>query len=142
VAEDSLLGGHPITDAILNNTAEILLSLFIPWQSLPLLLRESALTLENSISRYYHVWITTEPSLPLYLQIFASNIEMLQKSKEDCQVDALLQKQSADHTLAVDEDLRNGELYPKSDNEGSCPDSNIDETFSTETLLTAFSSIS
>jgi hypothetical protein len=57
-------------------------------------------------------------------------------------VDTLLRKQSADHTLAVDEDLRDGEPYPESDNEGSCPDSNIDETFSTETLLTAFSLIS
>jgi hypothetical protein len=142
VAEDSLPGGHPTTDAILNDTAEILLGLFIPWQNLPLLLRESALTPENSISRYYRVWITTEPSLPPYLRTFASNIEMLRKSKEDCQVDALLRKQSADHTLAVDEDLRDGEPYPESDNEGSCPDSNIDETFSTETLLTAFSSIS
>jgi hypothetical protein len=88
------------------------------------------------------MWITTEPSLPPYLQTFASNIEMLWKSKEDCQVDALLQKQSADHILAVDEDLRDREPYPKSDNEGSCPDSNINKTFSTETLLTTFSSIS
>jgi hypothetical protein len=30
-AEDSVLGGHPITTAIQNGLAEILLGLFIPW---------------------------------------------------------------------------------------------------------------
>jgi hypothetical protein len=141
-AEDSLPGGHPSTDAILNDMAEVLLGLFIPWENLPSLLRQSTSTPENSINRYYRVWTAIEPSLPAYIRTFASNIELLLKSKEDCQVDALLRKQSADHTVPVDEDLRDEDPYLESDDESSRPESNIDETFSSETLLTAFSSIS
>jgi hypothetical protein len=31
-AEDSIPGGHPKTDAIINDLAEIFLGLFVPWQ--------------------------------------------------------------------------------------------------------------
>jgi hypothetical protein len=138
-----LPGGHPTTDAILNDTAEVLRGLFVPWEKLASLLGESALIPEPSTNRYYRVWIATEPSFPSYIRTFASNLEMLQKSKEDCQLDALLRKQSAHElSFAIDEDLSDENPYPESDNETSCPDSNINETFSTETLLTAFSSIS
>ncbi|KAL2785260.1 hypothetical protein BJX66DRAFT_329424 [Aspergillus keveii] len=34
-AKDSLPGGHPPTDAILNDMAEIFLGLFVPWERLP-----------------------------------------------------------------------------------------------------------
>jgi hypothetical protein len=80
-AEDSLLGSHPPTDAILNDMAEVLFGLFIPWENLPSLLPHSTLTPGNSINGYYRVWTATELSLPPYIRTFASNIEMLRKSK-------------------------------------------------------------
>jgi hypothetical protein len=36
-AEDSIPGGHPIIDTILNDMAEIFLGLFVPWEQLPAL---------------------------------------------------------------------------------------------------------
>jgi hypothetical protein len=41
-AEDSIPGGHPTTDAILNDLAEIFIGLFVPWERLPDLSRRHA----------------------------------------------------------------------------------------------------
>ena len=40
--EDSVAGGHPMTDAVMNDIAEILLGLFVPWDKLPLLFLQHA----------------------------------------------------------------------------------------------------
>lgn len=141
-AEDSLRGGHPATNAILNDMAEILLGLFVPWEQLAELVQPSLLTAENERRTYHSVWSTVEPTLSPYIRTFANNIELLRKSKEDCQADAMLQKQSACHATAMDINLDDQQNLPPDSDDETCPlDPSIDETFNTETLLTAFSSI-
>jgi hypothetical protein len=90
-AEDLLPGGHPATNAILNDMAEIFLGLFIPWERLPDLVQQPLPTATEHIP-YHPVWSSVEPTLPPYIRTFAKNIELLRKSKEDCQADALLQQ--------------------------------------------------
>ncbi|KAF7586547.1 hypothetical protein BBP40_008687 [Aspergillus hancockii] len=139
-AEDSLPGGHPNTDAILNDLAEVLLGLFIPWQRIAPLFQQQPVMGQSKQNTHHHVWLAVEPTLPPQIRTFANNIELLQKSKEDCQADALLRKQSAYHASAADKHLDNLE-NPPLDSNNDLFKPNIDETYNTETLLTAFSSI-
>jgi hypothetical protein len=55
--EDSIQGGHPKTDDIVNDIAEILLGLFVPWQDLPPLFIRHA----TSLNPYTRVWSAVEP---------------------------------------------------------------------------------
>lgn len=138
-AEDSLPGGHPTTTAILNDMAEIFLGLFVPWERLVDFFSPSPFTPEGSHDAYQHLWSRLEPTLPAYIRTYANNIELLRKSKEDCQLDAILQKQSTYHASATDEDLDDSQSpLPGSGDEQHQPDV---ETFTTETLLAAFSFI-
>jgi hypothetical protein len=83
--EDSIQGGHPKTDDIVNDIAEILLGLFVPWQDLPPLFIRHA----TSLNPYTRVWSAVEPP---HRWDFAKNVELLRKSKEDGQLDARLRK--------------------------------------------------
>jgi hypothetical protein len=142
-SEDSVLGGHPTTTAIQNDLAEILLGLFIPWERLPALVRQSPSRADNVHNILHLIWTTVEPTLPLSIRTFAKNIELLRKSKSDCHADALLRKQSAQHTSPLDHDLANPP-YSSSDSEDETPlvSAHADETLNTETLLAAFFAIS
>ncbi|KAI7969587.1 hypothetical protein EIK77_006328 [Talaromyces pinophilus] len=83
-AEDCIRGGHPTTAAIRNDVAEILLGLFVPWATLLPLFQQHATTFITKRDACAQVWDT------VHLQSFAKNIELLRKSKEDCQADAEL----------------------------------------------------
>ncbi|KAJ5098843.1 hypothetical protein N7532_005844 [Penicillium argentinense] len=85
-AEDAISGGHPATEAILNDVAQILLGLFVPWHDLSAIL--SQFTSQENI--YSIVWTIAQPTLAPHNREFAANIELLRKSKEDCQADAKL----------------------------------------------------
>jgi hypothetical protein len=87
-AEDAVPGGHPKTTAIINDISEILLGLFVPWDQLVNLFRRYATQRDTCLQ----VWMAVEPTLPFHIQAFARNIELLRKSKEDCQADAKLWK--------------------------------------------------
>jgi hypothetical protein len=67
-AEDAVLGGHPKTEAILNDVAEILLGLFVPWNRLLPLFVEygpSSSPLETVVSRVQMAaWAMTPFSTP------------------------------------------------------------------------------
>ncbi|KAJ5142747.1 uncharacterized protein N7515_001534 [Penicillium bovifimosum] len=97
-AEDSVPGGYPTTDAILNDLSEIFLGLFVPWEKLPDLFRRHA-ALSNI---YSHVWALVKPTLAPHNQEFAANIELFRKSKEDCQVDAILRQSEHRHAEVLD----------------------------------------
>jgi hypothetical protein len=141
--EDSIPGGHPTTTAIQNDLAEILLGLFVPWENLPSAIRQIPTTTETTHDNLHHVWTTIAPTLPAYIRTFAQNVELLRKSKSDCQADAVFRKRSAEHTSPIDHDLANPP-YPASDsdNETSHLPQDADDTFSKETLLAAYFSIS
>ncbi|OKP09974.1 hypothetical protein PENSUB_4620, partial [Penicillium subrubescens] len=83
-AEDAVLGGHPKTTAVKNDISEILLGLFVPWHHLTNLFRRYATKRDACIQ----VWAAVEPTLAFHNRGFARNIELLRKSKEDCQADA------------------------------------------------------
>jgi hypothetical protein len=85
-AEDTIPGGHPTTDAIVEDLAEIFIGLFVPWERLAGLFRQHA----RQTNIYSYVWTLLKPNLDPHNQQFAANIELLRKSKEDCQVDARL----------------------------------------------------
>lgn len=87
-AEDAVRGGHPETEAIMNDLAEILLDLFVPWDKLANLFVRHA-TQRNP---YSNVWQFAAETLPPHNQEFARNIDLLRKSKEDCQADAKLRQ--------------------------------------------------
>jgi helitron helicase-like protein/PIF1-like helicase len=90
--EDTVRGGHAETEAIRNDIAEVLLGLFVPWDRLPLLFQQHAATYEVKRDACARIWSIVEPTLSPHNRDFANNIEMLRKSKEDCQVDAALRR--------------------------------------------------
>ncbi|KAJ5100152.1 hypothetical protein N7532_007153 [Penicillium argentinense] len=140
-AEDAISGGHPTTEAIINDLAEILLGLFIPWEDLgPLLCRS-----KEQGNNYPQIWATVEPTLSPHNRDFARNIDLLRKSKEDCQADAKLRESAAasaaydsyDHHMGV---IQRTDSY--SDNEEGVDSVHLqDETFKPETLIAAYGSI-
>jgi hypothetical protein len=142
-SEDSVLGGHPTTTAIQNDLAEVLLGLFIPWERLPNLVRQSPTRADNVHNILHLIWATVEPTLPLSICTFAKNIERLRKSKSDCQANAILRKQSAQHTSPLDHDLSNPPYHSSdSEDETSLISAHADEILNTETLLAAFFAVS
>ena len=136
VEEDSVPGGHPRTDAIMEDMAEILLGLFVPWEDLtPLVLRYA--TLFNP-----SVWAAVEPTLPAHLRDFARNVELLRKSREDCQLDAKLR--STLNQVADDFDRDVDELDQtgfESDDEGDPSLTDHIADVNVETLIAAYHSI-
>jgi hypothetical protein len=90
--EDTVRGGHAATEAIKNDIAEVLLGLFVPWDRLPLLFQQHAATYTVKRDACAHIWSIVEPTLSPHNRDFANNIEMLRKSKEDCQIDAALRR--------------------------------------------------
>jgi hypothetical protein len=142
-SEDSVPGGHPTTTTIQNNLAEVLLGLFIPWERLPNLVRQSPTRADNIHNILHLIWATVEPTLPLSIRTFTKNIERLRKLKSDCQADAILRKQSTQHTSPLDHNLSNPP-YRSSDSEDetSLISAHADEILNTETLLTAFFAVS
>ena len=90
--EDTVRGGHTKTEAIENDVAEVLLGLFVPWDRLPILFQQHAATYDVKRDACAYIWRIVEPTLPPHNRDFANNIEMLRKSKEDCQIDAALRR--------------------------------------------------
>lgn len=115
-SEDAVLGGHPLTAAIQNDLAEILLGLFIPWQNLHSLFHEAPTATGSTTGDLHYTWTSVEPTLPSYIRTFAQNIELLRKSKEDCHADMTLRNLSRQHTSPLDQELTIPP-YPVSDSE-------------------------
>ena len=134
--EDSVAGGHPKTDAIMNDLAEILLGLFVPWERLPLLFLQPA----TQLNPYSRLWTAVEPTLPPHIRDFARNIELLRKSKEDCKLDAVLREaaaQMADDSFDRDVDELDVQDLDLEDEDGAVRNDDID----IETLIAAYHSI-
>ncbi|KAJ5367173.1 hypothetical protein N7541_001114 [Penicillium brevicompactum] len=140
-SEDSMPGGHPTTTAIQNDLAEILLGLFIPWQNLQSLFYQTRTGSATTVD-LHHIWMSIEPTLSPYVRTFAQNIELLRKSKTDCQADAILRDRAAQNTSSVDQDLTSPP-YPISDSENESIrfSQHVDDSISKETLLAAFFAI-
>jgi hypothetical protein len=141
-SEDSVPGGNPTTTAIQNDLAEILLGLFIPWQDLSSIFHQTPAT-ATTHDILHSIWASVEPTLPAHIRTFAQNIELLRKSKSDCQADATLRSRSTQHACPVGQELANPP-YPASDSENEAPhlSQNTDRSLSKETLLAAFFAIS
>ena len=134
--EDSVAGGHPKTDAIMNDIAEILLGLFVPWDKLPLLFLQHA----TQLNPYTRLWTAVEPTLPPHIRDFARNIELLRKSKEDCKLDAVLRDaagQMADDSFDRDVDELDVQDFDLEDEDGTVRNDDVD----VETLIAAYDSI-
>lgn len=136
-AEDAIPGGHPTTVAIVNDVAEILLGLFVPWEALPRLFQQHAYNITTQHDACSHIWSVIEPTLPPHNQAFARNVQLLRKSQEDCQADAALWKRSASNTHPDVHDPAS--LDSLSDDDGFYD--HTDENYTAETLITAFYSI-
>lgn len=92
VEEEGIPGGHPVTTAMQNDLAEVLLGLFVPWNQLPVLSRLHANGCGTTQDAYTKIWKIVEPTLSPHNRNFVSNIELLRKSKEDSQIDAALRR--------------------------------------------------
>ena len=134
-------GGHQTTEAIVNDLTDILLGLFISWEDLHPFFRRST-EQGNNCSQ---LWATVEPTLSPHNRDFASNIDLLRKSKEYCQADAKL-RESATESAAYDlydhdiGEVQSTDFY-SDDDEGVEPVHLQDETFNAETLLAAYDSM-
>ena len=133
-AEDSVPGGHPITDAIMNDLAEIFLGLFVPWEKLRHIFGQHG----DEANIYSRIWSLLQPELAPHIHEFAANIELLRKSKEDCQVDAWLRQSTHRDAELFDRHVDHlDQTDPGSDNEES-NDSFIapeDEGLTAESLI-------
>jgi hypothetical protein len=89
---EGIPGGHPVTTAIQNDLAEVLLGLFVPWTQLPALCGLHADGCRTTRDAYAEIWRIVEPTLPPHNRNFPSNIKLLRKSKEDSQSDAALRR--------------------------------------------------
>ncbi|KAJ5198759.1 uncharacterized protein N7498_007876 [Penicillium cinerascens] len=142
-SEDSVPDGNPTTTAIQNDLAEILLGLFIPWQNLPSLFQQTHPPATSTHDILHHVWTCVEPTLPPHIRTFAENVELLRKSKSDCQADAILRSRTNERASPIDQEL-GSPPYPASGSENEDPHlpQNLDGSLTKETLLAAFLAIS
>jgi hypothetical protein len=138
--EEGVPGGHPVTTAMQNDLAEVLLGLFVPWNQLPALSRKHVSDYGTTRDACAKIWSIVEPSLAPHNRNFANNIELLRKSKEDSQIDAALRR-----AMNGSEDTFNHDL----DDEGAAdldfdvagPLDTLNEDFSIETLIAAYHSV-
>ncbi|KAI2734368.1 hypothetical protein DTO013F2_10324 [Penicillium roqueforti] len=139
-SEDSIRGGHPMTDAIANDLAEIFLGLFVPWENL----RDIFLCEPHETDFFSRVWSSVKPTLAPHIQEFAANIELLRKSKEDCQVDARLRQ--TNHPAEVSDrhidHIDSADLDPEDAQDDGSFITPEDERFTAETLIAAYHTVS
>jgi hypothetical protein len=81
-----------------------------------------------------------EPTLSPHNRTFAGNIELLRKSKEDCQAEAKLRQAPVHVESSFDRDIDEPEIDPF-DSETEEALANLDERVSDETLIAAYDSI-
>ncbi|KAF9884384.1 hypothetical protein FE257_001840 [Aspergillus nanangensis] len=139
-AEDAIPGGHPKTTAIMNDVAEILLGLFVPWDQLISLVRPHPTRTDTCAQ----IWAAVEPTLPFYNRAFARNIELLRSLKEDCQADAKMWKSA--NGVADSFAFGAEEFEPANFGSDDKEDEEFfhlqDENFNADTLIAAYHSIS
>ena len=124
----------------MNDLAEILLGLFVPWNRLPLLFQQHAAEYETKQDASAKVWNIVEPTLSSHNRNFARNIELLRKSREDGRVDAALRASANQHDDSLDHEIDDIEpADDDSDGKGACTPVNKD--FNAETLIAAYHSI-
>jgi hypothetical protein len=127
-------------DGNANDLAEVLLGLYVPWNQLPALSRLHAAGCGTARDAYAKIWSIVEPAFCPHNRNFASNIDLLRKSKEDSQIDAALRKSmnrsedtfihGLDGNVPADLDSFDGEEALDT----------LLEDFSTETLIAAYHS--
>ncbi|KAJ6125807.1 hypothetical protein N7471_010300 [Penicillium samsonianum] len=140
-AEDSIRGGHPMTDAIANDLAEIFLGLFVPWDKL----RDRCLCEPPETNILSHIWSSVKPTLAPHIQEFAANIELLRKSKEDCQIDARLRHSMNNPAELFDrhvDHMDSADLERIDTQDNDCFVTPEDERFTAETLIAAYNTVS
>ena len=132
--EESIRRGHPMTNAIKNDLAEVLLGFFVPWDQLPSLFQRYASEYDSKRDACSKVWNIVEPTLSQHARYFARNFNLLQKSREDARVDAALRGSldSIDHTI---DDTYTDPV------DSEDPANLLHQEFSLETLISAYHSI-
>lgn len=140
VSEDAVPGGHPKTAANMNDLAEMLLGLFVPWGQLPALFQEHANAVPIQRDACSRIWEIIEPALTPHFRRFAANIELLRKSREDSLADAKLQEAPVRVNGLIDRDINELEIGNFAlDSDDSL--ANLDESVNVETLIAAYHSI-
>src|SRR6202046_5717239 len=120
----------------MNDIAEILLGLFVPWDKLPLLFLQHA----TQLNPYTRLWTAVEPRLPPHIRDFARNIELLRQSKAACKLDAVLRDaagQMADGSFDRDVDELDVQDFDLEDEDGTVRNDDVD----VETLIAAYDSL-
>jgi len=138
--EEGVAGGHPVTTAMQNDLVEVLFGLFVPWNQLPALTRQYTADYGTTQDAYTKIWSIVEPTLSPHNRNFASNIELLRKSKEDSRIDTVLRRAMNGSEDTFDHDLHD-EVAADLDFDVEEPLDALNEDFSTETLITAYHSV-
>jgi hypothetical protein len=84
IEEESVTGGNPLTMAMRIDLAEVLLGLFVPWDQLPPLFQQYGVNYEEKRSACANIWMLVQRTLSPHSRNYASNIELLRKSREEC----------------------------------------------------------
>ncbi|KAH9203041.1 hypothetical protein DL95DRAFT_399711, partial [Leptodontidium sp. 2 PMI_412] len=123
-----------------NDLAEVLLGLFVPWNQLETLFRQHAAGYKTTRDACAKIWKIVERTLSPHNRNFASNIELLRKSKEDYRIDAALRRAMNTFEDTFDHNL-DDEIAANLDYDVEEPLDTLNENFSTETLIAAYYSI-
>ncbi len=86
-SEDTILGGHPETDARRADLSLVLLSLFVPWNYLSSLFIADRATLEIYKEFCWQVWVKCEPRLPPYIRFYTKNVCQMRKTRIEVRAD-------------------------------------------------------
>jgi hypothetical protein len=138
--EESVPGGHPFTTAMETDLAEVLLGLLVPWNQLPALFKQYAAGYETVWGACVKVWRIVEPTLSPHNRSFASNLDLLRKSKEDSRIDVALRKAMNGPQNSFDRDI-DSEVRADLDLDDEDPLDALQEDFSTETIIAAYHSV-
>jgi hypothetical protein len=138
--EEGIPGGHPVTTAMENDLAEVLLGLFVPWNQLPALFQQCSAEYGRARDACAKVWKIVEPTLSPHNRNFASNLELLRKSQEDSRIDAALRRAMNGSQNSFDRDL-DGEVPDDLELDDEDSLNTLQEDFSTETLIAACHSV-
>jgi len=139
--EEGVPGGHPVTSAMENDLAEVLLGLFVPWNHLKTLFQQHAAAYKTTRDAYAKIWKIVEPILSPHNRNFASNIELLRKSKEDSRIDAALRRAMNTSEDIFDHDLNDEVAADILDFDVEEPLDTLNEDFTTETLIAAYHTV-
>ncbi len=106
-----------------------------------MLFQQHAAEYETKQDACTKIWNIIEPTLSLYNHNFASNIQLLRKSKKEVQIDAALRKTMNQSQDSINYNVDKIESAEWDLDNKEAQESSLDESLSSESLIAAYHSI-